>query len=558
MKIVLLFLLFSFPLLAQDKIAIIVGDDFKGDTHMEGLGVRTAKALNKKGYKTLNLYGNEKRASEIANEHSVDTKPFTLNNLKNELDKIYQSDCSSRPAQLMLNLVTHGSYNGGNHILNTRDEIGPTPVRSIASHIKKIKGNDPGCDRPKLAIIDTSCKSGGSIKEFKGLGCVLTTTSTYNQTSLGFTEELIKKISGNQKINNLSDLHMDLLLNRDYELLEREYVDGKTIMKRLFDNSNQIAGCYEEDEGDFNVGLNNKLKLPFSATCEDPVSVLSLRREKEISEIERIIKNLNFSKELDKNQIAKIWNKDLSKFPGPLEIKNKINELVEEDKSKNTIMEQILQKEKELLSHPDLDKSAVCRLQVPSGTNRADANKLNNIFSKNTSPFAEQKEAIAKTLCHVHSTPDNFGDCAKYASRGALNISFGELFKLKKDFDYLLNNFREIEANKAIAENRRLKNIDVNVPALLKTYQKVINSCFEQSKNSDNSNIANAAKFIEKQYGINKSDCQDELICHIEKANLREQKLKNYFALARAYYYLQCKEKFDASSDLKACEDYSL
>lgn len=547
-----------------NKLALVIGDDCKSDQNMAKYGADTAKALKARGYKVSNLYGSKSRAQQMSSEFlkdtNIKTQELSLDSIKESLNEVYSQNCENRPEQLMLNFVAHGSYNGGNHTLCTRDGQDPIPVRFIANHVKSLQAKSPDCIKPLLAVVDTSCKSGGSIKEFEGLGCTLTTTSTYNQTNFGFIKNYIDKIKTDKKMKNMSDLHLDLLLNRDYELLEKDYDNGKTILNRLFDNANQIAGCYDEDKADFNIALNKNLVQNYSPTCEDPVAILNLRREKEITEIEKIVKKLNLNMGIDRSTIARIKETDASKIPSSENLISELDSLIKEDQTQSEKLNQALLKEAELMTNPELKNMSPCKLTLPKTSKHVlndDLKKLDRIISSNTSPYPEQKISIVKALCHIHTNKENFSRCVKNESSGYLNIGYAELMRLEKSYNLLQSDAKDDQALKIINTTKK-ENLNVNIPVLLELYKETVSECVNKAKASSNTPIKNAANFVRDQYQVDEKNCQDQIGCQIVKANNREKKIKNYLGTARAYFFLQCRDQFNKNDDLKTCDDFRL
>lgn len=577
-------------------MALVVGGDChekpgKND-RMFKLNSKMTNILNEKGYDVYNVYGNSKdRAQDFVNANSgAHVKPVSMESIKSYLDNAYAAGCEARPDKLMLNFVTHGMHNNGKHSLcpgvDDNGNIEHLEVSKIASHLKKLQNFDPNCKRPVVTIIDHSCKSGGSISPFEGLGCTITAAGVDTKSSDDFTNQIMDNIS-NSNGKSMSDLHMDILLNRDYSLYDTHYVgdvhkndekikndkslsslrNGDYYLHRHFKNSNQVSGCYDE------IGNNSqeispdrkKGKFNFVPICQNSIGILEKKRELEFENIEQIIANYNLKAGLDKQAIAKSMGVDPSKVTDADKISSKIDEVLKDDKSQMKKISPLLQEESDLLSDSDLNKSTGCRLVGPIKPNAKFSSKDKSSFSKLAKypkgDFLVRRKNMMKAMCDLIYDKGSraHGNCSVGFKTSTFKIKQADIIRLQKDINLLDDNFIQHKMKTDLEMSKNQTQIGLNSEPLLEIFKSTVASCFNRLKKNSNPVVSAAANFVAKNYKKSKASCKDGSIsCHMAHARAREKEVKKNFAMARAYFFLRCKQSFNKNDDLKSCDQFKI
>lgn len=180
--------------------------------------------------------------------------------MKRELRKSF---CDSGADQLMIAFNAHGS--GFNPATGKQDHsiclFAPKvtnahsspndPTRLYMSEvnqwIKEWKDNDPTCkSKPKIAVVDRSCHSGGATEQLGDLACVMTSTTDASATS--GSHGLFQSISS--LLQNPTDSNKANALNPDNKLtMDEAYLytllnpgPGASLIK----NQPQLSGCTDK------------------------------------------------------------------------------------------------------------------------------------------------------------------------------------------------------------------------------------------------------------------------------------------------------------------------
>jgi len=576
MKLIyLLILSFSLNSFSQvGKVAFVLGDDHPtGPQFLYDNNVEAFNTLKDSGYSVNSFFGNTQRAQKLAKDaNNPRAKALSLKNINDSISKIYDLPCEKRPKQLLLNFVAHGSRNGRggtNHSINTSviDSNGKIEskriyVEDIADHLRDQKRKNTSCPYPKVGLIDYSCKSGGSVDVFKDLGCTLTTTSSYNATKVVSMPETFKKIKDN-KGKSLRDLHLDMLLNRSYDLVEENYGGDKTTLEKMFDNSNQISGC--SDENKINYAANSDYgKFISTPSCQSTIGILKARRESEIDTISSIVSKLNLKSGVDKAEMANIMKIDPSSIPNSEELSQKLNQLIEEDEAEFNKLSPLLEKESQMIA--SLSESPVsCELKTVSKgfTNMTDRklrdpNQVEKVYEQicfALFPYdvqADKKrrkkmESAGKKYYALKDKRDSQKCSLSYRSK-RLYIEPAKLIKYHKE------NIIQKNVRKELGQYKKLSQVgvDSNHGQYLEILNETVSSCIKDHPKDFAQYNAN--------YKEAKDGCtQNTISCHMLKAAKREEEIKRHLAFARGYQFLKCEKSIkDKSDDLKACADFEI
>ena len=576
MKYIFLFIFsFSISSLAQvGKVAFVLGDDHPtGPQFLYDNNIEAFNTLKDSGYSVNSFFGNTQRAQKLAKEaNNPRAKALSLENINDSISKIYNLPCEKRPKQLLLNFVAHGSRNGRggkNHSINTSviDSSGKVTskriyVEDIANHIKKQKNKNKSCSYPQIALIDYSCKSGGSLDAFEGLGCTLTTTSSYNATKVASMPETFKKIKAN-KGKSLRDLHLDMLLNRSYDLVEENYGGEKTTLEKMFDNSNQISGCSDEDKIDY-ASNSDYGKFKSTPSCQTTIGILEAKRESEIDTISSIVSKLNLKSGADKTQMAKIMNIEPSSIPNSEELAQKLNQLIEEDEAEFNKLRPLLEKESQMVAN--LSQTPVsCKLKTVSRgfTNMTDrklrdpkqAQKVYEqicfaLFPYDVQADKERKKKMESSGKKYYALKDKRESqkCSLSYRSEKLYIEPAKLIKYHKE------NIVQKNVRKELGQYKKLSQIGVNSNhgEYLEILNETVSSCIKDHPKDFSQYSAN--------YKAAQEGCTQETIsCHLLKASKREEQIKRHLAYARGYQFLKCEKRLkEQSDDLKACAEFEI
>lgn len=524
--------------------------------------VHAYKALKSSGYKVSSFFGDEEKAQTYSKKVGGYARPFTLKNVQAKLEQVYSKPCSDRPKQLMLNFVAHGSRNG----IDARTKK-PTPRHSVngvkkasdgsyqkqriyadqfAGLIKKMQSKDPKCEFPKLAIFDHSCKSGASTSVFKGLGCVLTSTSAHNSTSDEFIKDSFDRMSKSPG-KSMADLHLDLLVNQDLKLVNIDYQDGKTILNKVFNNTNQISGCGDEDK--MNYGLHAKKGDEiFNPQCQEFVPLLSETRDVEIQTVKEVVTKLRLDENLDAKTLAKVAGVDFEKVPKANELSTKLDQLIKEDQIEIEKMSPLAKKESKLMSHQDIQKSMSCNMR--SGNSSRSTDYSNSTAAKN----------VANTICKaLYQDSRAVRDCTASASNKRINLEIKDLFRLQREHSIFPTKRSKGYLQIEMAKSGKAFSMGAKGNISYDILKATVNECLKKMKNVGSQPQKDALAFFEKNYKKEASTCSGESIsCHKEKAEKRALEIKRYLSYARGYSFLSCQGKLKKSDDLKACEDYKI
>lgn len=572
----LIFMIFSLSVFAQEKVAITMGADHEGGTQfVKEQNIHARKVLIESGYKVSSFFGDAKKAKEFGTATKSYTRPFSLENVQKKLDLIYSKPCSERPKQLMINFVAHGSRNGKDaktkksiprHSVNgvKKSSDGTYKKRRIyadefANAIKKQKRKEPNCEFPKLAIFDHSCKSGASTSVFKGLGCVMTSTSAFNSAGAVFIHDTFDNMK-KKRGSSMSDLHLDMLVNQDVSLVNIDYKDGKKVLQKVYNDTNQISGCGDGNQVNYGAYAKETSKK-VAPMCQEFVPMFQVTRDSEIDSVRNVVKRLRFDGELDKSALASVAGVDKSKVPESSELSQKLDELIEEDKNEIDKMSSIAIEESKLMGHPDVMKNRVCSLSSAKG-------RSSHLFSN-----TDTSKKMALTLCRAIYDPRKEGDVTKEEdkiSRKARNCAAGfnskkvlvdvkDLFRLKREQD-IYQTKRSIGHMKMNLHKRGEKyGLGSRVRSTYEILTSTVNKCLKSMGSSGTDAQKKALKFFNENYKKEIATCTTETIgCHKAKAEKRSDEIKQYLSYARGYSFLSCKAKLKKSDDLKACEDYKI
>lgn len=538
-----------------------MGADHEGGSQfVKEQNAHAYKALKASGYKVSSFFGDEGKAKSYSKKIGSYASPFSLSNVQKKLENIYSKPCSERPDSLMLNFVAHGSRNGkdartgkniARHSVNgvKKETDGSYKKQRIyadqfAKLIKKQKEKDPGCEKPQLAILDHSCKSGASTSVFKGLGCVMTSTSAFNSTSNKFildTFDRMKASSG----KSMADLHLDLLVNQDVKLVNIDYKDGRTVLQKVYNNTNQISGCGDEDEVSYGAFANKK---EFAPQCQEFVPLFSDTRDAEIETVRKVVTKLRYDGDLDKETLAKVAGVDSSKVPRASELKTKLDQLIERDKSEIDKMKPLAMEESKLMGHPDIQKSVSCDMRSGSGSRSTDYS--NSTASKN----------VGQTVCKaLYQDPRAARTCAASSGHKRINLEIKDLFRLQREQSIYptkrSKGYLQIEMAKSGKDHSMGAKSNISYDILKST----VKECLKKLGSSGTTAQKKALAFFNKNYKKEALTCSSNTIgCHKEKAEKRAEDIKKYLSYARGYSFLSCKAKLKKSDDLKACEDYKI
>ncbi|MFT6071064.1 MAG: hypothetical protein ACJAT2_002703 [Bacteriovoracaceae bacterium] len=548
-------------LFAQEKIAITMGADHEGGLEfVKEQNAHANKALKESGYKVSSFFGDQEKAKSYSKKIGAYASPFTLKNVQKKLEQIYSKPCSERPEKLMLNFVAHGSRNGKDartgkpvprHSVNgvKKNADGSFKKQRIyadqfAKIIKNQQAKDPGCEKPKLAIFDHSCKSGASTSVFKGLGCVMTSTSAYNSTSNDFILQTFDRMRAKGG-SSMADLHLDLLVNQDVTLVNIDYKDGKTVLEKIYHNTNQISGCGDEDEVHYGAFAN---KDEIAPQCQEYVPLFSETRDAEIETVRKVVTKLRFDGELDKQTLAKVAGVDSSKVPEASELSSKLDELIEEDKVEIDKMKPLAIEESKLMGHPDIQKSMSCEMRSGKGSRSTDYS--NSTAAKN----------IGQTVCKaLYKDARAVKTCAASSGYKRINLEIKDLFRLQREQSIYptkrSKGYLQIEMAKSGKDHSMGAKSNISYDILKST----VKECLKKLENNGTSAQKKALTFFNKNYKKEAATCSSNTIgCHKEKAEKRAIEIKKYLSYARGYSFLSCQGKLKKPDDLKACEDFKI
>ncbi len=553
-----------------------MGADHEGGAQfVKEQNIHARKALIESGYKVSSFFGDDTKAKEFGKATKSYTKPFTLEGVQKRLGMVYSKPCSERPRQLMINFVAHGSRNGKDpktkksiprHSVNgvKKSSDGSYSKRRIyadefANILKKQKGRDPGCEFPKLAIFDHSCKSGASTSVFKGLGCVMTSTSAFNSAGADFIHDTFDKMK-EKKGSSMSDLHLDMLVNQEVKLVNIDYKEGKTILQKVYNDTNQISGC--GDQNQVNYGSYTKeTSKKINPICQEYVPMLNITRDAEIETVRKVVTRLRFDGEVDKEVLATVAGVDKSKVPDSSELSQKLDELIEEDKNEIDKMAPLAMEESKLMGHPDIMKEKGCSLSPGKA-------RSSHLYST-----TDAAKKMALTLCRaVYDPPSDelkseeedqisrkARACASGFNSKKILIDVKDLFRLRRE--QTIFQTKRIKGNLKISLHKRGAKYGLGSRAG-STYDiltSTVNSCLKKMASTGTEAQKKALKFFNANYKKETESCTAETIgCHKAKAEKRSKKIKQYLSFARGYSFLSCKAKLKKSDDLKACDDYKI
>ncbi len=575
---------------AFDKVAFVIGDDCHETKNLTNKVVKTAinvsESLGEKGFRVITMYGDEARAQELKEKalsasKNVTTTSVSLEKVKNNITRAYEMDCDKRPKELMLNFIAHGSANfdgsGSNHSIcagNASASGGKRKnqiyMRDIAEQIKALASKDRCENKMKVGFVDCSCKSGGSLKEFEGLGCSLSMTSENNKSDLKLIDEYSDKLKDKKEMS-LSDIHLGLLVNRDYDLYTEEVdeASGKTYLENHFNNSNQISGCYDQD-----IAKVNAISAKEEPACRTPLSILEKKKELEFEKIEQIIKRLNLglNSNPEKDKIATLMGLQASEVPESDKISNIVNDLIQKDKEYTELSRPFVEKESAVMSNTALNTTFDCELDA---TSFADQNISNALKSPGGSPAKVKRfEEVSQGIClSLHSDVYDKESAQKkcvlgkgYSARG-LKLSLSEVLKIQKNLNLL-----DSERSKRLVKRNtyeiqrafRSSGETLNFEEVKNSYSKTISQCLKKieklAKEKEVKPALDAIAFVNSTYA-GQEDCKvshNTFKCIEQKQKLNEAQVKRYFGMARGFYFLNCKNSFNSNSDVAACDDFKI
>lgn len=567
MQVILSFLIFfsSISVLAQTKkdppkkIALTVGADHEGGAKfVQEQNVHARKMLKDSGYVVKSLFGNEKTAKDFSTDSGSYSRPFTYDNLKKSIEFIYNKPCSERPEQFMLNFVAHGSRNyydpktKQSYARHSINGVGADQkseriyADQIAKLLKQKRSEDSGCDKPKLAIMDYSCKSGASTDVFKGLGCVMTSTGAFSSAHSEYINNAFSHLKDN-KGKSLADLHLDLLINQEPKLVNIDYKDGATVLQRIYDDTNQISGCGDEKQVNF-AKYSKYQNEEFRPVCQSNIGVLTEKRDKEIETVEEIVSKLKIDSGADKATLAKIAKVDPANIPEPEGLKQKLEELISNDEAEFDKIGPLVTEESKIMSDPALNTPVHCSFASSHSSSR--------------SYYADsaRSENLAKTLCKtIYQDERKANKCAlSYRSKG-MQIAVSDILQFERE-------------NKIYGGERKLRKVSYELSKSGKPYglsarsrstydilSSTISNCIKKVEQSGNEAQKNAVSFFKSNYKKVDANCSENTIaCHRAKAVERADNIKKILSYARGYAFLSCQAKLKKSDDLKACEDFKI
>jgi len=577
-----LILLISSNVFAQatnsKDVALVIGGDcheYEDADNMVALrAIKASQRLKRQGFDVKTLYGKEdNRANQISTKlksSGIIAEKASLETIKNQLSEVYNKDCAQRPKKLMLNFMAHGSANGPTGATNHSICVGHSKnrldnqiyMRDIAKQITLLK-NKKKCAFPKIGIVDCSCKSGGSLKEFKNLGCTISMAGDRTTATSSLIDKYLDGLKS-KKEKSLSDIHLDLLLNREYRIYKSDKdddVNGKYVLESMFKNSNQISMCEDQVKGRLNITKPHE-----TLTCSNPVELLEKKRELEFEQVEAIVKRLRVYNKSDKQTIANAMGKDLTDVPDPAELSSEISKIITEDQKESSIVKGVLLEESKIMNSISTAKVVYCRPNVSSIENTKLKSAL-TIPLKDAN-YKRPQLLIAKKLCIASESAiyaddlkikSNCSDSKylskKYDPNGGFVFSKGLLLKLYRD----LNLAQEKESVSVFRDSST--NIS-NYPKteVMKAYKNLISSCVEKESKKDES-FGKVASFLKSNFMKSKNKCSvnpDSILCIKQKSEEREKEIKSYLGMARAYYFLDCKSRFKDTASIKSCNNFKI
>tara|TARA_Y100000590_G_scaffold459130_1_gene615396 strand:+ start:42458 stop:44152 length:1695 start_codon:yes stop_codon:yes gene_type:complete len=560
--LVSLFFLLASTSFAQDKWAITVGADHEGGKEfVKAQNIRAHNSLKEAGYKVRSLFGNEAKAKEFSKSTKSYTRPFTEENLKKSIAAVYEKPCHDRPSQLMINFVAHGSRNGTDpktkksiprHSINGVEKTGEGSyggkriyVDNLASFLKKQRAKDSSCDKPKLAIIDHSCKSGASTNVFKGLGCVLTSTSSHNSASTEYIHETFEKMK-QSKGQSLADLHLDMLVNQEVSLVNIDYKDGKTLLQKIYNDTNQISGCGDEEQVNYS-GYSKHTSKKYAPLCQEYVAVLAELRGAEIGVLNKIVSKLRIDAGVDKSELAKAAGVEAASLPDSEALKQNLEELIEEDAAEFDKITPLAMEESKLMNHEDLRKGLRCGLKTGPRTRSSISN-------------SDLAEKMGKTLCHsLYSDERKIRNCSASSRNKVVGIDLKDLLQIKRDHKVYPSKRAKGYLQKRLSDSGKPRGLGARSNSSYEILNETVSSCLKKYGESGTDAQKAAIAFFNKNYKKTDASCSENTIaCHKAKADERAKKIKKQLSYARGYAFLSCKAKLKNSEDLKACEDFKI
>jgi len=589
--------------MAGGKVAFVMGDDCHEKKTMENkvvkVAAKAASAYKNKGYKVLSMYGSAERSAAVNKEliktPGVGSRALTQANIEKYIESEYKKPCGERADELMLNFVAHGSYNGGNHSIcgggsastdggRRKNQI---YVKDVAAKIKALQIADKCPNKIKIAVVDFSCKSGGSVKAFKGLGCTLAMTSSLNSANRKVLDKYVESINSPAG-TKMSDIHLDLLVNREYDLVKEKKDKanpGKTLIERTFDNANQIGGCSDQQFG--NINAHNKV----TPMCRTAFGVLDAKRKAEYKTIQNILKGLKLKSDIDKSSIAKAMDKPLSEIPAADQLDEKVNELIQKDTIATNKLKNLIAEESHLLSHPIMDKPLTCKFNANA---LVDPN-FKKVFSPTNEDQYKVSMMILEDMClSLYPVPERITDgdtnnsaevlaaknkCKPGKSGSIINIktkglklTVAEMIRLDKKFNYQMNKdtYADLKDN-TFSSLKRLRKSTVGKKHVMTlkrnnlrdAYLSTLSKCMKKAETLGNEDVSKAVAFVKKNYVGGTKQCENgqnknKLVCGIKAMEDRSDNIKQYLGMARGYYFLQCKGNINRSNDLKACDEFAI
>ncbi len=547
---------------AQEKWAITVGADHDGGKEfVKAQNIRAHNSLKEAGYKVRSLFGDEAKAKEFSKTTKSYTKPFTEENLKKSIASVYERPCSERPSQLMINFVAHGSRNGTDpktkksiprHSINGLQKVSDGThekkriyVDNLASFLKKQKAKDSTCDRPKLAIIDHSCKSGASTSVFSGLGCVLTSTSSHNSASTEYIHETFERMK-NSKGKSLADLHLDMLVNQEVSLVNIDYKDGKTLLQKIYNDTNQISGCGDENQVNYS-GYNKHTSKKYAPICQEYVAVLAELRNAEIGTLDKIVSKLRIDSGVDKEELAKAAGVEASGLPNADGLKENLKELIAEDEAEFDKITPLAMEESKLMGHEDLRKGLRCQLKTGPRSRTSISN-------------SDLADKMGKTICEaLYSDERKVRNCSASSRNKVVGIDLKELLALKRDHKVYPSKRAKGYMQIKLSDAGKPRGLGARSNSSYEVLNETVSDCVKKYEVNGTDAQKEAIAFFNKNYKKTNADCSENTIaCHKEKADARAKKIKKQLSYARGYAYLSCKAKLKNSDDLKACEEFKI